>query len=120
MDIEFLCQMAQLKYGPENPRFNQANTREVLEELAQLGLLEPTERLRLLKNYESLRSLELHLRRDANKAVDTIDKQPEAQETLAKWMGFETLEDFWNSHQENMRENKKIVKNLIYEIITSN
>ncbi len=120
LEIEFLCQMAQLKFGVAHPELRQANTREVLAQLTQRGLLKSNDSRKLSENYEFLRSIELHLRRDTNKAVDTIDKQSTAQATLAKWMGFGSPETFWNRHQTGMNENKKIAKNLRNEIITSN
>ncbi len=120
MEIEFFCQMVQLKYGAEIPQLNQANTREVLALLPELQLQKPNQNSILQRNYESLRAIELHLRRDSNKAIDTIDKKSEALDRLAKWMGFESSEEFWTCHQGNMGDNKKIVKNLISEIITVN
>ncbi len=118
--IEFASQMAVLKHGADFPQLIQANTRQTLKKLPELGLQESGQNLLLQKNYEYLRTVELHLRRDTNKAVDTIDKKIESQDALAKWMGCENREAFWARHQRGMMENKKIVKNLIDEIITTN
>jgi len=117
--IEFVCQMAVLKYGAEIPQLIQANTRKVLKKLPELGLQESRQNLILQKNYEALRTVELHLRRETNKAVDTIEKKPETQEALAKWMGFKDREEFWAQHKKGMMDNKKIVKILINEIISA-
>ena len=78
--IEFACQMAVLKYGASIPQLVQASTRQVLKKLPELGLQESGQNLILQKNYETLRTVELHSRRETNKAVDTLSKKPETQE----------------------------------------
>ena len=108
-----------LKYGGENPELNLANTRKVLKKLPELCLQESGQNLILQKNYEALRTVELNIRRETNKAADILSKKPETQEALAKWMGFKDREVFWDQHQKSMVANKKIVKILINEIISA-
>jgi glutamate-ammonia-ligase adenylyltransferase len=89
VDVEFLGQLFQLKYGPDVPALRTPNTWAALETLAATGLLEAAEQEKLRAGYDFLREVESRLRIVHNLTQDSLPANPEDLEKLARRLGFE-------------------------------
>jgi glutamate-ammonia-ligase adenylyltransferase len=75
VDIEFVVQMLQLRYGHAEPRLRQRATRAALAALEETGLL-PAEDARVLwDGYAFLRALESRLRIERGQPVEALDQE---------------------------------------------
>jgi glutamate-ammonia-ligase adenylyltransferase len=89
VDIEFLVQLFQVKYGGDWPELRTPNTWESLGRLRKAGLLEQSEYVTLREGYEFLRLVEGRLRIVHNRSLDELPEAPEDLEKLARRLGFE-------------------------------
>ena len=110
LDIEFLAQVMQLRYCNQYPELKNPNTRHILESLDSLGLVSKDLCQSLLLFYNFLRNMERCLRRSKNAAVDVLEKE---SQVLAKWLGFETSDDFWAHYHKGLTQTRTTVEKLI-------
>jgi glutamate-ammonia-ligase adenylyltransferase len=89
IDVEFLVQLFQLKYGGTRPGLRKTNTWEALAALRDAGLLGPTEFETLRSGYDFLRLVEARLRIVHNRSLDELPPSPEDLERLARRLGLE-------------------------------
>ena len=89
VDIEFVVQLLQLKYGRERPSLRRTNTWEALAALREAGLLSGEEYERLVADYDFLRAVESRLRVVHNRSLDELPEAPAMVEKLARRLGFE-------------------------------
>jgi glutamate-ammonia-ligase adenylyltransferase len=89
VDIEFLVQLFQVKYGGEVPALRTPNTWQALAMLRSTGLLEPAEYAALRSGYDFLRQIEGRLRIVHNRSLDELPETPDDLEKLARRLGFE-------------------------------
>jgi glutamate-ammonia-ligase adenylyltransferase len=89
VDIEFLVQLLQVKYGGSNPQLRNPNTWRALDALAQAGLIADEDYRVLRPSYDFLRTLESRLRIVHNLAVDELPEDAEGLNKLALRLGFE-------------------------------
>jgi glutamate-ammonia-ligase adenylyltransferase len=89
VDIEFLVQLLQVKYGGNNPGLRNPNTWRALDALAQAGLVADEDHRMLRASYDFLRTLESRLRIVHNLAVDELPHDAESLNKLARRLGFE-------------------------------
>ena len=89
VDIEFLVQMLQLKYGPTNPAVRHPNTRIAMERLRTAWFLDGYTHSFLVENYEYLRRVESRLRIVHNIARDALPDAPADVEKLARRLGYQ-------------------------------
>ena len=82
VDVEFLVQLFQLKYGRGRPDLRKPNTWEALEALRSAGLLSEEEHAALRDGYDFLRRVQSRLRIVHNRSVD---EAPEAPDELDRW-----------------------------------
>lgn len=92
VDVEFVVQLFQLKYGAALPALRTPNIWEALEALHQTGLLSQDEYHTLRSCYDFLRLVEGRLRIVHNLSLDEIPDRPEDLEKLARRLGFEAQE----------------------------
>jgi glutamate-ammonia-ligase adenylyltransferase len=88
VDIEFLVQLFQLKYGRERPKLRTGNTWAALEALCQEGLLTTADYQALRGDYDFLRQVEGRLRIVHNRSLDELPEDPAELEKLARRLGF--------------------------------
>lgn len=89
VDIEFLVQMLQLRYGPQYPAIRQRATLPALEALQASGVL-PLEDCNLLtQGYRFLRTLENRLRIERDQPVEALESSGEQLFSLARRLGYE-------------------------------
>ena len=107
VDVEFLVQMFQLKYGRERPALRKPNTWEALEALRDAGLLSEEEYAGLRDGYDFLRRVQGRLRIVHNRSVDEAPEAPEEVEKLARRLGHEDGGKFLaelEKHTKKVRE----------------
>src|SRR5207253_10589848 len=89
VDVEFLVQLFQLKYGREVSALRSGNTWAALDALRQAGLLSDAEHAALRACYDFLRLTESRLRIVYNRSLDELPEHPDDLEKLARRMEFE-------------------------------
>jgi glutamate-ammonia-ligase adenylyltransferase len=89
VDVEFLVQLFQLKYGRDLPELRTGNTWKGLETLRQKQLLPADDYGILRSSYDFLRQVESRLRIVHNRSLDELPEAPEDLEKLARRMGCE-------------------------------
>jgi len=89
VDVEFLVQLLQLKYGRDVPALRTTNTWEALVALQTNGRLKETEYATLHAGYEFLRLVESRLRIVHNLSLEELPPRSEDREKLARRLGFE-------------------------------
>jgi glutamate-ammonia-ligase adenylyltransferase len=89
VDLEFLVQLFQLKYGRDLPALRTGNTWEALDALHAAGLLSDREHATLRGSYDFLRQVEGRLRIVHNRSLDELPETPEGLEKLARRLGIE-------------------------------
>lgn len=113
VDIEFLCQKIQLEHGHHMPHLQLGNTRALLWALRADAVIPKSQANTLLANYEFLRNIELHLRRENNRSVDELSDDPDQQRSITKWMRFETYDTFFKEHTRRMAQTREICARLM-------
>jgi glutamate-ammonia-ligase adenylyltransferase len=90
VDVEFLVQLFQIKYGRGLPALRTTNTWEALEVLRSSGQLAEGDYTTLLASYNFLRLVESRLRIVHNLSLDELPERPDDLEKLARRLGFES------------------------------
>ncbi len=111
VDIEFLVQMLQLRYGHDLPAVRERATRHALQALARAGVVPPADAASLEKSYAFLRALTNRLRIERDQPVEALERAGEGLAALARRLGYEggneevsrrLLEDYAR-HRERVR-----------------
>ena len=89
VDVEFVVQMFQLKYGRQLEPLRTKNTWEAMEALRNAGLLGQKEYATLRAGYDFLRQVESRLRIVHNLSLDELPDNADDLEKLARRLGFE-------------------------------
>lgn len=113
VDIEFVAQVLQLKYGAKEKGVRNANTLDALKQLEECGYLEKKDYSDLTESYRFLRMVENRLRIVQDRPLNILFKSPEKIVKLARRMGYkesekespgaQLLRDY-GSHTERIRE----------------
>ncbi|MEB2285036.1 MAG: bifunctional glutamine synthetase adenylyltransferase/deadenyltransferase [Polyangiaceae bacterium UTPRO1] len=88
LDIEFMVQMKQLRYGSEVPAVRQRATRHALAALAAAGVVPADEAASLEESYAFLRALTNRLRIERDQSVESIERESERLPALARRLGY--------------------------------
>lgn len=108
VDIEFLVQYLQLKWGTLHEDLLTPNTLEAIEKIHQRGIL-PAQRSELLKNaYEFYRKLEFHLALNFQWSEGYLNPRTETPGKVARLMGFKSKEKFLNAFGDFRHHVRKI------------
>ncbi len=89
MDVEFLVQMFQIKFGAGKPDLLRTNTWQALDALRSAGLLNADEHLLLTQSYSFLRYAEARLRIVTNRPLNEYPEAPEELEKFARRLRIE-------------------------------
>ncbi len=92
VDIEFLVQMLQLRYGHGFPALRHRNTLAALEALSVYQILSGEESRMLRLGYQFLRKLENRLRLERDQPVEALESNAEQLTALARRMGYDGAE----------------------------
>ena len=88
VDIEFLVQMLQLRYGQHLPALRQRATLPALEALQVCEVLDATDVQALVQGYRFLRTLENRLRIDCDQPVEALESEGSQLPLVARRMGY--------------------------------
>ncbi len=87
MDVEFLVEMFQLKYGRAQPQLLQSNLWQALAALESAKLLNSEEYAALKAGYDFLLSVQSRLRIVHNRTLDELPESPAECDKLARRLG---------------------------------
>ena len=118
IDIEFTAQLLQLRHGAAQPALRSPETRRVLAALGGLGILPADTVARLRANFDLLKRIELSLRRDTAQPVSVLGGA-EAQERLARWLGYASRDMFWADYTRHLTDTRALVLAALGPRITS-
>lgn len=88
IDIEFLTQMLQLCHGHRFPPLRRQATLEALAELKKAGLLSARDYAVLVRGYGFLQRLGHLLRLKTDRAIHTLEREPEKLQGIARALGY--------------------------------
>jgi glutamate-ammonia-ligase adenylyltransferase len=88
VDIEFLVQLLQLKYGKDRPGLRTPNTWEGLQALHDLKLVSAADHAALVGSYDFLRRVESRLRIVQNRAMSDLPAAGDEMEKLARRLAY--------------------------------
>lgn len=115
LDIEFIAQMLQLKYGCRSEAFRTPNTHDAIHEFKVAGVIKDRDFNSLHKGYLFFRHLENLVRIYENTDTSVIPKSDELREKIANFYGFTgggaALMDEYN----NIRRAVRAAFNRIFE-----
>jgi glutamate-ammonia-ligase adenylyltransferase len=103
VDVEFLVQLFQIKYGAKQPALNRTNTWEALDALRDVGLLDAAEHRNLMEGYSFLRFAEARLRIVTNRPLNEYPESPEELEKFARRLGFACANEFLSALEQRRR-----------------
>ncbi len=99
VDVEFLVQLFQLKYGGRIAALRRPNTWEALDALRDADLLSSQENAALREGYGFLLRVQSRLRIVHNRSLDELPQAPDEVEKLARRLGYDvTAEDTAGGH----------------------
>jgi [glutamine synthetase] adenylyltransferase / [glutamine synthetase]-adenylyl-L-tyrosine phosphorylase len=87
VDVEFLVQVYQLKYGRTHPALRTPNTWQALDALRTTGLIAPDQYSLLRSAYDFLLRVQSRLRIVHNRTLDEVPDAPEEIDKLARRLG---------------------------------
>ncbi|OGL39498.1 MAG: hypothetical protein A2042_00125 [Candidatus Schekmanbacteria bacterium GWA2_38_11] len=122
VDIEFVTQALQLKYGKDEEKLRNPNTISALKELEECGHLEKSDYLDIINSYKFLRMVENRLRIVQDRPLNILFKSPEKIVKLAKRMGYKELEKLSPGAQllrdyENYTERVREIYNKYFNLL---
>ncbi len=88
VDIEFLVQMLQLRYGQQLPTLRQRATLPALQALHDAGVLTRDDYLMLTQGYRFLRMVENRLRIERDQPVEALESDAVSLTPLARRLGY--------------------------------
>jgi glutamate-ammonia-ligase adenylyltransferase len=88
VDVEFVAQMLQLRYGADEPRVRVRPTQDALRALADVGVLPEDDYAVLSEGYRFIRRVENALRLAFDRPVEDLDRERMDLSAAARRMGF--------------------------------
>ena len=86
-EVEFVAQAMQLLHGARIPQLRTRSTRDTLDQLARVGLVEREQTHALTRDYLYLRRLENRLQMEEERQVHVLPADPVARTRIARAMG---------------------------------
>ena len=102
VDVEFIVQMLQLKYGHSSQKLRVSNTLELLHGLEHQKHLTLEQVQHLEQGYRFLRTVEARLRMQHNIAQNDLPEDEESLEQLARQLGYPTNNHETGPHVNSM------------------
>jgi glutamate-ammonia-ligase adenylyltransferase len=115
-DIEFAVQLAQLRFGHDQPELQTTGTLEALRGLEQSGLIAPADAALLADAYRFLATLRNRLFFMAGRPTDVLPVKPEDLEALGVALGYSSQprQELEENYLRITRRVRKIAEPLIY------
>ncbi len=114
VDIEFLVQAFQLRFGSECPEIRQTNTWQALGALAAAKFLNPEDYTTLRESYDFLRQVESRLRVMTNRALDECPEAPDELQKLGRRLGFASDDAFRAELERHTQRTRNLFRALIH------
>ncbi len=118
VDIEFLVQMLQLKYGHDNPSVRSPGTHEALVALGRAGSLSSDDTAYFVESYRFLRTLQSRLRLLSITARDNLPEEPRELAKLAGLLHYESPAKLLADCQHFTGENRRRFERLFDQVTT--
>lgn len=99
IDVEFLVQLLQLKYGAAHPAVFEPNVWAALDRLEAASLLPPADAAALRAGYSFLRLVEARLRVVTDRPLTELPEAADDLAKLARRLGFESADRFLAEHR---------------------
>ncbi len=112
-EIEFIAQSQQLLHAGKQPFLQGAQTLPCLQKLSQYNLLPAEDTKNLTAAYYFLRDVEHRLQMEENLQTHTIPAETQAQERLARLMGFDSLKEFRTAHETHARNVRQVFEQIL-------
>ncbi|HVM48297.1 MAG TPA: hypothetical protein VMU04_09730 [Candidatus Acidoferrum sp.] len=112
-EIEFVAQAQQVLHAGRQPFLQGPQTLPALAKLAEYELLAPADAHELSSAYTFLRDVEHRLQMEDNRQTHTIPADRQAQQRLARLMGFSTLKAFETARTAHTRQVRGIFDKLL-------
>ena len=120
LDIEFIAQMLQLKYGCQDVAFQTANTHDALHAFKVAGVIKDRDFNSLHKGYLFFRHLENLMRIYENTDTSILPKSEELREKIASFYGFKKNgAEALMAEYLNIRRSVRGAFNRIFERMTN-
>lgn len=116
VDVEFLVQAFQMKYGNNRKLAGQRNLFDAMRELRALKYLPATKARILWKSYEFLRQLETAVRLNGVGSSSTISETDALTDVLAGWMKFKSGKLMTKELKRIMMQNRTIFLSLMRQL----
>lgn len=113
VDIEFLVQMLQLKYGREQPSIRQPNTLDAIAALGEAGLLSRDDFEYFTTSYQVLRAVQGRLRLMNMTALNDLPSNPVELGKLAHLLGYPDREKLISDCQRLQTENRQRFERIL-------
>jgi len=119
VDIEFLVQLLQLKYGRDQPELRTPNTWEAIEALRATALLSEEDYLTLRSSYDFGRLAESQLRIVQNRSLSNLPESPEELDKLARRLGYHADEvgsaghRFWVELKQHAGRTREVFERVV-------
>ena len=110
VDIEFLTQMLQLRYGQQRPAVCSPNTLEALGALGAAGYLKRDDQKVLERSYRLLRTIEGRLRLLHSTARDELPEDAEELRNLASALHYASADELLLTCEELMQGNRRLLE----------
>ena len=94
VDVEFVVQLLQLKYGRDHPGVLRPNVWDALDAAAAAGVLPADEAAALSAGYSFLRAVEARLRIVTDRPLNEVPEGADDREKLARRLGFAAADRF--------------------------
>lgn len=110
VDIEFLAQMLQLRYGRERPDVRSPNTLSALAALAAEDCLSRRDEQSLERSYRLLRTIEGRLRLLHSTATDELPQDADELKKLAQALNYDSADELLATCEASMQTNRHLLE----------
>ena len=119
VDIEFITQMLQLRYGQDHQEIRQPNTADALAALHNAQILSDKDYLFLTESYLLLRNVESRIRLMNPTARDDLPVDDDDRTKLAKLLGYADISDLMSDCEKYTRQNRLMFERFFSEAATT-
>jgi [glutamine synthetase] adenylyltransferase / [glutamine synthetase]-adenylyl-L-tyrosine phosphorylase len=113
VDVEFLVQMCQLKYGRTHPSLRTPNTWQALKALRSTELISPEQYGTLRSAYDFLLRVQSRLRIVHNRTLDEVPNAPDEIDKLARRLGFDSGSRFLAELEQHTAQTRALFLHLL-------
>ncbi len=117
MDLEFLTQAIQIRFGAQHPELIQPNTFEAVTALSNSGILKKAEVAKIVKNLDFLRRLETLVRMNAEATDFLLPAEKDRFQAIVAGMKFKSRRAFQSALLTLRHENRRMFNNVLRSVV---